>query len=237
MSFRKQYIEWDVPLSEVQQGVPVGFEVELSQNRFFSTKNYRLTTFEDNDSPFISDFYYSLDSGSSWIQYPQGEVGNVFYQAFKMRLVLNAAHASSIIAYTDGVIYKLSADLRSVHDTFQINVDNIDVGYGGVTDSLFLVGEKTLYRISTKDELVPYDNSLNVNGDDILGLLVDEDRNSFWQINRSSVVLKDLDGEKIYSIDIPNIDVDSSSSSSSSIDSSSSSSSSLDSSSSSSSSL
>ena len=218
MSFRKQYIEWEVPSSEVQSGVPVGFEVELSQNSVFDPKTYRLSTHEANHAHLNAKFSYSMDGGATWIAYPFGESGKVFNQAFSMRLELNASHAGSIVVLNNNQVYKLSGDVRTVKETLPVNLDPIrDTSYGEKTDTLFAVSEETLYRIQARPELQPYDNSLNVNGERILGVEADETRDSFWQINRDTVCLKNLYGEEVYCVDLPiEIDIDYSSSSSSS---------------------
>ena len=226
MSFTKRYIEWDIPASEVQYGVPVGFEVELSQNSSFNPKTYRLSTYEENHEALNARFSYSLDNGGTWVPYTFGETGLVFNQTFRMRLEVAAAHAGSIIVLNANQVYKASGDLETIEETLVVDLLPIqDTSYGTKTDTLFAVSQNTLYRIQTRPALQPYNFSFNVAHDNILGIVVDESRESFWQINRDSVCLKNLYGEEYYRLSLPEqVDIDYSSSSSSSLSSSSSSS-------------
>ena len=218
MSFKKQYIEWDVPLDEVQIGIPIGFDVELSQNRIYAPVTYRLSTHKESSALYYSRFYYSLNKGLTWIAYPSGNDGFAFYQAFKMRLEVNADNAEGLVAYSSGTVYKISADGSSILDELEINIPFVyDIGYGTKSDVLYLTESSTVYRINNHNSLKPYDNSLNVLGEIAMGVVVDEVRNSFWQINQESVCLRRLDGEKLFCVDLgEEVDIDHSSSSSSS---------------------
>jgi len=218
MSFRKKYIEWEVPASKVQLGVAVGFEIELSQNANFHPITYRMTTFEEQSELYYGRFYYSLDDGDTWASYPSGEAGKIFNQPFRMKLELNANNTGHIVAFADGYVYKISANGQTINESWNINInDIIDSGYDEKDGVLYLTGLKTLYRVQIDPVISAYDNSININGDGAIGVVVDDVRETFWQINHSNVCLKNLYGETIYCTDLGyDIDVEYSSSSSSS---------------------
>ncbi|MFA7219211.1 MAG: hypothetical protein WC119_01745 [Synergistaceae bacterium] len=218
MSFREQYIEWEIPEEDVQVGVPIGFEVEFAQESVFFHKTYTLSTFKESHDFWASKFYYSLDGGNSWTPYPVGEQGKAFYNSFNMRLVINVNQASTLFALSGGTIYRIPADNSRIINSTSFDISGIrDTDYGLKSNSFYAVGDKTIYRIKTRPEFIPFDNSINVDGEGILAVAVDEERQSFWQVNHSSVCLKNLYGDEIFCMDLGvDIDVDYSSSSSSS---------------------
>lgn len=241
MSYKNQTIEWDVPEADVQIGVPVGYEVELSQNSFYNPILYKLNTYNETTASIQGVFFYSLDDGATWIDFPIGEAGQVFYSAYKMRVVINAGNTGYIFAEKNGVIYRIAPDGSEVIENYTIDdFSSSDIGIDTKTNALYVSGqESTLYKVDTHQVLQAGDNSVNLQNE-ALGIAIDGTRDSFWQVDRSRVYLKDFEGDTIFSVATPfDIDVDyssSSSSSSSSFSSSSSSSSSQSSSSSSSSS-
>lgn len=229
MSYRKQYFEWDVEANEVLYGTPVGYEVEFAQNALFYPILYRITTFEEVTGEIIQGkFYYSLDDGETWVDYPLGENGMTFSQPYKMRLVVRATETGYIFAERDAIIYRITGDASSIIDTYSIN--NVDVfsemDIQEQNDVLCLLNNDTLYRIYVGESIEPYSNSLNLNSSPV-SVAIDSYRNSFWEINPSYVCLKNLNGEIEFCVENPlgpiDVDVESSTSSSSSIDSSSSS--------------
>ena len=88
MSQNIKEIIWDIPKKDVQIGVPIGYEAEFSLNNHFSPILYRLTTYEEITASTVGTFYYSLDNGETWINFPVGEGGQAFYQSYKMKLVI-----------------------------------------------------------------------------------------------------------------------------------------------------
>ena len=152
-----------------------------------------------------------------------------FYNPFKIRLKLNASYAGYILLENNGIVYKLRSDGTASVETYDTgNREFIsDIDMDKKNGILYLLGTSSIFRLNTKITLNPYDNSLHIAAKDTaLGIVVDGQRSSFWQINRESVCLRDLYGEELFCVNIPDIDIDwsSSSSSSSSLDSSSSSS-------------
>lgn len=230
MSYRKQYFEWEVTENEVLTGVPVGFEVEFSQNPRFYPVLYRISTFEEDIGEIQGKFYYSLDNGATWVDYPVGEAGQAFNQPYKIRLSVQIAETGYIYALRNSVVYRIVGDGRSIVDSYEIEgVDNFsDIGIQEKDDVLCLVGNNnTMYRLSIGSGLEPYSNSLNINSDP-MAIAVDSYRNSYWEIGAEKILLKNMHGETIFSLDNPLSPVDLDYSSSSSESSSSSSSSSWD---------
>ena len=225
MSFRYQEIVWDVPQEDVQVGIAVGYEVELSLEPFFNKTSYILTTNEEIKGVIAGEFFYSLDDGITWIDFPLGEQGKVFNSAYKMKVVVNAGELSDVFAEKNGTIYKIYAQGRNVVESYQIGTfEETSLGVDERSNDLYITGQdKTAYKLNTSPILKAADNSINLITEP-LGVLVDGTRDSMWQVNSDNVCLKDLEGNEVFCVDIPNIDVDYSSSSSSSIDSSSSSS-------------
>jgi hypothetical protein len=217
MSYKSQVIEWDIPQSEVQVGIPVGFEVEFSLESSYSPVLYRITTFEEQTASPQGVFFYSTDGGSTWIDFPVGESGQTFYESYKMRLVINSAEFSYIFAEKNGTIYRLRADIKEVINSYTIAAfTTTSFEYDGRDKSLWISGsEETLYKIATQDRLEPGDNSINIYNDP-LGIAVDGYRDTFWQINEGTLCLKKLNGQTVFCVAIPSIEVDHSSSSSSS---------------------
>jgi hypothetical protein len=111
------------------------------------------------------------------------------------------------------VVKKISADSKAVIASNTLNINDI-IDVDQYSDILYLVGDQTLYKIDGRT-LEPYGNSLPLLGD-ALGVVVDESRKTLWQINKSTLSLRSLYGDVICEIDIPEIDVNVSSSSSSS---------------------
>ena len=164
MSIRQQQIEWDVPELEVQIGVPIGYEVELSLKSYFEPVLYRITTFEEVTGAIQGTFFYSLDDGVTWINFPVGEAGQAFYSAYKMKLVINAANVGFIFAEKHGTVYRIRADGAEIIEQYEVGTFNSS-GFeiDPRVNSLYISGEdRTLYNIDTIQELVPGDNSINL---------------------------------------------------------------------------
>ena len=125
---------------------------------------------------------------------------------------------SFIFAEKGGTVYRIRADAKEVIGEYTIdNFNSSGFEIDNRDNSLYATGqEKTAYLTDTSDELKAGDNSLNIY-DDPLDIAVDGTRNSFWQIDRTQICLKKLNGETIFCLSLPEeIDVDYSSSSSSS---------------------
>jgi hypothetical protein len=106
-----------------------------------------------------------------------------------------------------------------------LNDEIIDCSVDTKNNIAYFSSSSTIYRVNVNGDNW-FQNALNVQNDGIIGTIVDAERQSFWQINENTICLKNLYGEEIFCLDIEleSMDIDYSSSSSSSIDSSSSSS-------------
>jgi len=241
MSYKQQQIEWDIPEASVQVGIAIGYELEFSQNSFYNPIIYTLTTYNESTASIQGTFYYSLDDGTTWVDFPIGEAGQVFNSAYKMRVVINSANSNFIFAEKSGTISRVASDGSAVLEEYTIDTfTSGDISINSQNNAIYLVGQdETIYKTDTYQKMRAGDNSINAQANPI-GIAVDGTRDSFWQIDHNKIHLKELNGNEIFSLDLPQtIDTDyssSSSSSSSQSSSSSSSSSSLSSSSSSSSS-
>ena len=228
MSYNKsQILEWDIPLTDVQIGIPIGYEVQFSSNSVFNPILYKITTFEEITREPQGVFFYSLDSGENWLDFPIGETGHIFNTSYRMRLIISDAVAGHVFAEKNGTIYKIRPDCKSILDQYTISeFDSTGFEVDSIDNSLYVSGaNSTLYKISTVNDLEAGDNSINIHSNP-LGVAIDSKRNSLWQINRNEVCLKDLQGNDVFCLELPEIiDVDYSSSSSLSSSSSSSSSS------------
>jgi len=238
MSFKSQVIEWDVPIEDVQVGVPIGYEVLFALNPSFNIPLYRITTYEEGTAEPQGIFFYSLDGGETWIDFPRGDLGIAFYQAYKMRLVINVSEVGFIFAEKRGTIYRVRPDNKETINFYSISnfdVDGTAFEINRQTGDLYVTGKhQTAYMISSVPDFKPGNNSINLQSNPV-GIAIDGTRGVLWQVNRTNVMLKDLSGNLLYSYTLP-VEIDhsefSSSSSSSSQSSSSSSSSSVSSSSS-----
>jgi len=217
MSYKRQVLEWDVPSSEVQVGIPVGYEVEFSLRSLFQSITYSINTFDEVTASLQGVFFYSTDGGETWVDFPVGESGQAFYAPYKIRLIANASEFGYIFAEKNGTIYRVRGDAKEVIDSYTIGSFtstgfDIDIR----DNTLYVSGqEKTLYKIATDETLRPSNYSINIR-ENPLGIVVDGSRDSFWQVERDQICLKKLSGETVFCLDIPYIDVDYSSSSSSS---------------------
>ena len=201
MSYVKQKVEWTVPLSEVQVGVTIGYIVEFSTTPYFYPITYRLTTYEEEIGSIAGTFYYSLDNGVTWIDFPYG--GQSFTTSYKMRLIVNSANEGFIFAEQDGIVYRIRGDNLSIIDQFE--VDSFSTScfeIDSIRNDLYLTGQnKTAYKVSTTDGLKYGDNSINIHSNP-LGILVDGIRDSFWQVDTTKVCLKDLEGNELFCVDM-----------------------------------
>jgi len=213
--FKKQYIEWDVPIAQVQIGIPVGYEVELALNYAFHPVTYNLTTFDEDAIADI--FFYSLDDGGTWIDYPLGDAGKIFTTAYKMRVAVDFARSNFIFSLNDNIVSQIRPDCHEVLQSFTIegsgNFDSIEVN----DYFLSLLRANILVRYSVKDlNISPYQWSLNLNSTPLC-VSIDDARQTLWQIDNTKFCLKDWEGNSIFCEDLPfEIDVNFSSSSSSS---------------------
>ena len=217
MSYKYKEILWTVPQEDVLVGVPVGYEVELSLEPLFHKTCYKLTTNEEIKGVISGEFYYSLDNGENWIDYPLGEQGKAFYSAYKMKLVVNAGELNDVFASKNGIIYKIYAQGNGVSETYTVGSFNgTSLSLDIRNNDVYLTGQnKTAYKVDSSPILKSADNSINLL-EEPLGIAVDGTRNSMWQINRNRVYLKDLEGNEIFNVDLPyEIDTEHSSSSSS----------------------
>ena len=222
--YRKIYLEWTIGDDSLLYSVPVGFEVEFSRDQHFHEITTTFSTFEEV-SPYGSyRFWYSLDDGSSWVQYPWGEQGQSFTTPFLMRLEITPSDLGYTLSFFNGFLKKISADSKAIINSTVLAFEDNIIDANMYEDVLYLVGSKTLYKIDGRT-LDPYDNSLPLLTDNAIGVFADESRKTFWQVNNTSVWLRSLYGDILWSASIPEINVDFSSSSSSSTSSSSSSSS------------
>ena len=218
MSYKQQIIEWDVLLSDVQIGEPVGYEVEFSLKSFYYPVLYRISTYEEVTSSIQGTFFYSLDGGQTWIDFPRGESGQIFNAAYKMRVVINVANSGFVFVEKGGTVYRIDADLKENIENLVV-ADFTSTGFDidAENNDLYISGQNnTLYKIDTTQKLKAGDNSLNIR-ENPLGFAIDGSRNLLWQVQRDRVLLKNLDGELLRTYILPEeIDVDYSSSSSSS---------------------
>lgn len=209
MSYKKQEFEWSVPLSEVQVGIPIGYEVQFSQKPSYYPVLFTLTTYKEVTESAQGTFYYSLDNGATWIDFPIGENGHAFYSAYRMKLVVNSAETSYIFAEKSGSIYRITPDGSRILETYTIDDFTSSAFENDArNNTLYTAGQNnTLYKVESYQKLEEGDNSLNIHSDP-LGIVIDSTRRSFWQINRDKIFLKELDGDAIFSINLPfNIEI------------------------------
>lgn len=212
--YRKVYLEWTIDEDNLLRNIPVGFEVEFSRDRHFHEITTTLTTFDEIDPSGAYHFWYSLDNGNTWIQFPWGDQGYSFSYPFKMRLEINPSDLGYVLSFHNGLLKKVSADSKTVLDSVLFTLEDItDVDQ--YEDVLYLVGSQTIFKIDGKT-LEPYDNSIPLLTDRVVGVAADESRGTLWQINHNSVWLRSLYGDVLWETSIPEIDIDRSSSSSSS---------------------
>lgn len=201
MSYRKIYLEWEV--TDIQIGVPVAFEVEFSRDRHFHEITTTFSTFDAVNPYGASQFWYSLDNGNTWIPYPYGSGGQVFVAPFRMRLEIVPSDSGYVLSFYSGSLKKISADSKAVINYTTLVLEDI-VDIDQYSDILYLVGSQTLYKIDG-ETLEPYDNSLSLLNNNVVGAVVDEGRGTFWQINQNTIYLRSLYGDILWSANIPEI--------------------------------
>jgi len=213
--FKNQYIEFFVPLSEIDVGISIGYEIELSVVNNTTTKIYRLTTFEKTANP--NTFYYSLDN-ITWVPFPLTESGHTFNTAYWMRIKINSGLSGYIVVSNGGQISQIRPDCNEIIKTFDFNINSDDIAdIESNENGIYFINNSTLYRLrSDKEEIEPYE-SINL-GTNAYSFSIDESRNTFWQIDKNKVYLKDFNGDEYKSFSLPVdliVNTDSSSSSSS----------------------
>jgi len=204
MSYKQQYFEWDVQLSQVPLGEAVGYEVEFSKNPSGKPVICRLSTFKEVTSELQGIFFYSLDNGSTWTDFPLGEDGCVFNTAYKMRVKVSSVNISYIVAARDAVIYKISSDGRSIISSFEVN-EPVDSDIFEINDKknvVCLTDGNTMYRLDVQNnKMLPYSNSINLIHTPF-DIAIDSSRDSFWQISQTNICLKSFSGDTIFCVDL-----------------------------------
>ena len=202
MSYKVQNIEWEISGNDLQKGEPVGYQIELGRNEQFNPILYEFTTFTDEDE--IDEhgrLFYSTDDGTTWIVYPSGDDGKTFYEPYRLRFQVHAGDTGSIFVENAGSIHRIAPDAGRLESTYasQYLSDVSDVGFDTSKDILLAVGEDTLFKIDTnRNSISPYGNSINQQSSNTLGVVSDGNRESFWQIDRDRVYLKNQYGEIIF---------------------------------------
>jgi len=220
MSYKKQFLEWTVPKADIPTGEPVGYEIELSPHPNFYPISYRFSSFDEIKAIKTGRLFYSLDNGVTWIDYPLGDGGQAFTTSHMLRLLVHASESSFILALRGNILYKITADAVDLTQTYTISQDVSTLNVNGKRDEAYLTGSNNaLYKLNVFPEISPENFSLNLNNNP-LDIIVDSERNSFWQIDNDKVCLKGEYGEQEFCIEYPfdigDIDIDHSSSSSSS---------------------
>ena len=193
-------IIWDV--NNVEIGIPVVWEVQFSSTSSFASILYTLNTYDPVTASPIGVFFYSIDDANTWVNYPLGSSGMAFYAPYKMKIVVNLANVSNVYAEKYGKIYRLAGDCSSIIDTYDIGSFNSTGFENDSKDNLFVSGQSnTFYKIESSTTLKP-GNSLNIRSNPV-GLTIDYSRNSFWQIDKGHVQLKDLQGNIKVRVNLP----------------------------------
>lgn len=196
MSYKTQEFIFNV--DDFQYGVPIGYEVEFSLKSSFSTILYKISTFEEPEGEFQGTFFYSLDDGETWVNYPVGEQGKTFTSAYKMKVLINSSNINYLFAEKGGTVYKIRSDIKEIIDSYEIDITSSGISVDS-KNNLYVYGDnKTLYKIDTKDQLKPADYSINILADP-LGIVIDDARRTFWQIDGDKVNIKDMSGKLIFS--------------------------------------
>lgn len=204
MSYRKVYLEWAIDEDSLLDGVPVGFEVEFSRDKHFHQITTTLTTFNETDPYGAYQFWYSLDEGITWTQYPWGDQGYTFTSPFRMRLEINPSNLGYNLSLHNGVLKKISADSKEIIDSATLTFEDNIIDADQYEDVLYLIGANTLYKIDGLT-MEPSNNSLPLLTDKVIGVISDESRKNLWQINKTSVWLRNVYGDILWDVSIPEI--------------------------------
>ena len=190
---KQKYIEWDVPIDSIKQNTPIGFMVELSQKNNFRLNTQRFSTFYIGDSNDLYKFSYSKDEGDTWQDFPS--VGEYFDQSFKMRLWVKEEDVQNIFVLTSDGLKETSSNLMDKQSFSLINNDNIlDIDLGKISKNVYMLADNKVYIFNTKTQ---YLKSFNTD-ENTWGIIVDEVRDSLWEIGYDKVTLKDLKGNIVF---------------------------------------
>ena len=198
MAYTKQYLEWDVPTSEVKSGVPVGHTVALYSNASFYPRLYQFSTFQEGIDGPVGRFFYSLDKGATWHDYPLGIDGKIFSSEYKMRMVVESMHAGYIYVGTDDGIYMLTPDGTAMVSGY--TMDNIAaIGDGPPNAAWAITNGKTLYKFDSLGGLSPH-NFSNALTPSTIAIAYDKPRMLFWSLgNNYLATVRDQNGKDIWS--------------------------------------
>lgn len=219
MGYTEKYFVWDIEGDNVLYGETVGYEVEFSQDQFFGVIDGGISTANYEDSLSSRKIQYSIDDGETWNDYTYGEVGEKFYAPYKIRILLNEIDFGQFVSYSSGTISNFRNDLNGRIDSYSFSSGNVPAIETDNQGRMLFNDETNIYRVTIDKDGVMDTEGFSAFSDFILGLAIDEDRGTYWQVNQDSVYLRSLDGEVLMSASIP-LPVESSSSSSGSSDSS-----------------
>lgn len=205
MSYKSQYFEWDVNSPDFRKGESVGYSIDVSKNEYFNPVLYSYRTFEEDNTDEHGRLHYSLDSGGSWEVFPSGDQGKKFYVPYRLRFNVTAADTGDIFVENNGVIYRIRPDGKAVVENYTpTNLSAIyDFDLNPKDNSIFILGEGTLYRLDTSNEIRPFKKSINLKSASTISIALNGERQNFWQVDTDKVYLKDMFGENIFSSDLP----------------------------------
>jgi len=195
MSYTSKYLELDVKPNYNQIGIPVGYEVEFRQQTEYYPVLYHLSTFQDNAIQNV--FYYSLDNGATWLNYPLGETGKAFYDKYKIRVNISDAVQENLFVIVDQYLSRLSANAGKIIETYDTKISNISiVSIDDFQNYIYIYDNNTIYAFSTNDS-IKFVRSLNLSSS-ALDIVIDGTRKIFWHVTETSIILKSLiDGSTI----------------------------------------
>ena len=228
MALSRKYIEFDITGDNLKVGVPVGYEADFSADSSFKEIRSSISTFNSLDENQSNKIYYNINGESVWSLFPYGQEGVTFNDSYKIRVETNPIDTGYVLIESSGVLNKVRSDFNGIissSNIFPANTSSEALGIEVNNEECFILTEDNIVVTNYNDSTLNKRN-LPLLNERALAISLDSARGTFWQINSDSIYLRNLFGEKLFTVSLPNIDAEVSSSSSMSSGSSSSSSSS-----------
>lgn len=216
MALSRKYIEFDITGDNLKVGAPVGYEADFSADSSFKEIRSSISTFNNLDENQSNKIYYNINGESTWNLFPYGQEGVIFNDSYKIRVETNPIDTGYILIESSGVLNKVRSDFNSIissSNIFPANTSSEVLGVEVNNEESFILTEDNIVVTNYNDSTLNKRN-LPLLNERALAISLDSTRGTFWQINSDSIYLRNLFGEKLLTVSLPNIDVEASSSSS-----------------------
>lgn len=218
MALSRKYIEFDITGDNLTVGTPVGYEADFSADPLFKEIRSSISTFNALDENQANKIYYNINGESTWNLFPYGQEGVTFNDSYKIRVETTSIDTGYILIESSGVLNKVRSDFDSIissSNIFSANVssDVLGIEVNNKNRECFILNDDSII-VTNYDSNDLKKRKIPLLNDQVFAISLDSAKETFWQINSDSVYLRNLFGEKLLDIVIPEINIGINSSSS-----------------------